>query len=136
VRIFPLAGAPTSLVLITELPRRSPDPSVELSADDEYALDSFYRAVTLLQVRVRRVWGTCELSAKSPSLSDAITRVENPWPDISYFLLSATRSQLAACRAEAIRLAMGSTKAPDCRYGLVQAASDRHGWCCMPPRHS
>jgi len=74
VRIISLAGAPTSLVLIEELPRRSPDPPVELSADDESALDSFYRAVTLLQVRVRGVGGgpvSCQPKAPLGGLSGA-----------------------------------------------------------------
>ena len=55
-----------------------------------------------------------------------------PWHESSYFLLSGKRSERAACRVEAVRLAMGATKTPDCRYGLMQAASDRHGSCHMP----
>jgi len=62
------------------------------------------------------------------------TQVEERWPESSYFLLHGKSSdERAACRSEAVRLAMGATKAPDCRYGLVQAASDRHDSCHTPP---
>ena len=60
----------------------------------------------------------------------AMTQVEEPCPESSYFL--TPRGERAACRVEAVRLAMGATKAPDCRYGLVQAASHRHDSCDLP----
>ena len=65
-------------------------------------------------------------------LDCCMTQVDTPWPERSYFLLSGERSERAACRVEAVRLALGATKAPDCRYGLVHAASDRHDSCHMP----
>ena len=44
-----------------------------------------------------------------------------------------TRAVSSLRRSEAARLNMGEiTKAPDCRYGLAQAASERHGSCHTP----
>ena len=53
-----------------------------------------------------------------------------PWHESSYFLLSGKRSERAACRVEAVRLAIMSEihqGTPDCKYNLVRAASDRRG---------
>ena len=41
--------------------------------------------------------------------SHPMTQVETRWPEGSYFLLSGKSSERAACRLEAVRLAMGAT---------------------------
>jgi len=60
-----------------------------------------------------------------------MTQVEKPCPEATFY---SQGSERAACRSETVRLAMGATKAPDFRYGLVHAASDRHDSCHMPQK--
>jgi len=72
-------------------------------------------------------------SSTPASAVAGMTQVGKRWPESSYFLLSGKRSERVARRSEAARLAYGrGTKAPDCRYGVVQAASDRHDSCHTP----
>jgi len=55
---------------------------------------------------VRGVYGPRRLHAGSVFLC-FMTQVEKRWPESSYFLLSREEQQRAACRSEAVRLAMG-----------------------------
>ena len=69
-------------------------------------------------------WGATSCRKAAPLM----TQVEKPWPESSYCRLAGKRSSE---RRVALKpyVSLCATKAPDCRYGLVQAASDRHGSC-------
>ena len=73
-----------------------------------------------------------QAGAEALSVSRAdMTQVErNVGPKVATFNSQGKSSERAACRVEAVRLAYGrDTKPPDCRDGLLQAASDRHDSC-------
>jgi hypothetical protein len=59
----------------------------------------------------------------------SVTQVERPWHESAYFLLSGKPASERRGGLKPYVSLMGATKAPDRRYGLVQAASDRHDSC-------